>query len=304
MQAEIDAGRVYFGKDHTTQPAAISWLHELETQVATSVFDRDRNPAEVALVDILGSKRFPHPKNIEVIARLINVAAGDDAVVLDFFGGSGTTTHAVAALNQVDGGSRRSILVTNNEVVETTARKLRSAGHRPGDAEWESAGVFNYVTRPRLEAAFTGVQPGGTAPIPAKTTNISGRAMSEGLEENIEFFELRYLDRNEVERGRAFEAIAPILWLSAGGVGQRIEKRVPDFAMSPSAGYAILFDVGSWAKLSRELGAHPEVRRLFVVTESLAQYQQVVAEISPDVQTTMLYEDYLENFELNTGGLK
>lgn len=304
MLREIAAGHVYFGKDETTQPAGIGDLEELDAQVPASVFERDRNPAGIALVDMLGDKRFPHPKNVEVVAKLIDLAAGNDAVVLDFVGGSGTTTHAVAALNQVDGGTRRSILVTNNEVVEKVAKQLRKAGHNPGDAEWEALGVFEYVTKPRLMAAFTGMRPDGKTPIPAKATNLSGKPMSDGLDENVEFFDLAYLDRNRVERGHAFEAIAPLLWLEAGARGERIDKEEPDFAVSASAGYAVLFDVGAWSKLSTQLKQLPDVRLLFVITDSPAQYQQIVSELSPDVQTRMLYEDYLENFELNTGGVR
>lgn len=44
------------------------------------------------------------------------VSKKPDAVVLDFFAGSGTTMHAVNLLNEEDGGQRRCILVTNNEI--------------------------------------------------------------------------------------------------------------------------------------------------------------------------------------------
>ena len=62
--------------------------------------------------------------------------------------------------------------------------------------------------------------------------------------------------------------------------------------------------VRAWSALSAALEETPEIRLLFVVTDSLAQYQQLVAELSPEVQSKMLYEDYLENFELNTGGVR
>ena len=58
-----------------------------------------------------------------------------DAVVLDFFAGSGTTAHAVTRLNRQDGGRRQSIMVTNNEVSADEAKELREPGSpagRPG----------------------------------------------------------------------------------------------------------------------------------------------------------------------------
>ena len=55
------------------------------------------------------------PKPRKMIKEFVRVAGGSNAVVLDFFAGSGTTGHAVMELNKEDVGKRRFILVTNNE---------------------------------------------------------------------------------------------------------------------------------------------------------------------------------------------
>ena len=88
--------------------------------------------------------------------------AGRTPLVLDFFGGSGSTAEAVMRLNEEDGGTRRCILVTNNEAAAADAKKLRKAGHRPGDPEWEAKGVYEYVTKPRIETVATGIRPDGS----------------------------------------------------------------------------------------------------------------------------------------------
>jgi adenine-specific DNA-methyltransferase len=68
------------------------------------------------LKKILGDRSFPNPKPVDLIKDLVSLCAlRDDAVVLDFFAGSGTTLQAVAELNAEDGKHRRCILVTNNE---------------------------------------------------------------------------------------------------------------------------------------------------------------------------------------------
>ena len=67
------------------------------------------------LTNILGSKKFNFPKPSSLIKYLINFHLNKNAVVLDFFAGSGTTGHAVLELNKEDGGNRQFILVTNNE---------------------------------------------------------------------------------------------------------------------------------------------------------------------------------------------
>lgn len=68
------------------------------------------------LTSILGENDFPFPKSIHAVKECIEACTyKKNAVVLDFFAGSGTTGHAVLELNEQDGGSRQFILVTNNE---------------------------------------------------------------------------------------------------------------------------------------------------------------------------------------------
>ena len=64
---------------------------------------------------IFGDKRFTYPKPLALIEEIIRATAPADATVLDFFAGSGTTGHAVLALNREEGAARRFILCTNNE---------------------------------------------------------------------------------------------------------------------------------------------------------------------------------------------
>lgn len=58
---------------------------------------------------------FKYPKPIALIKKVLKTINKKDAIVLDFFAGSGTTGHAVIELNQEDEGSRQYILITNNE---------------------------------------------------------------------------------------------------------------------------------------------------------------------------------------------
>jgi adenine-specific DNA-methyltransferase len=68
------------------------------------------------LEEILGSaKRFDFPKSLYLIIDIVKLITKKDAVVLDFFAGSGTTGHAVLEMNKIDGGNRKFILCTNNE---------------------------------------------------------------------------------------------------------------------------------------------------------------------------------------------
>lgn len=63
-----------------------------------------------------GAVPFPAGKKpIALIRRIIEMCPSDDCVILDFFAGSGSTAHAVMALNESDGGKRIAIIATSNE---------------------------------------------------------------------------------------------------------------------------------------------------------------------------------------------
>ena len=69
----------------------------------------------ILLRDMFGKKLFETLKPTELMKWLINISSNRNAVILDFFAGSGTTGHAVLELNREGGGNRQFILCTNNE---------------------------------------------------------------------------------------------------------------------------------------------------------------------------------------------
>ena len=121
------------------------------------------NGGSLVLSKLIPNRRFPFPKSLYAVEDALRffVKEKPDAVVLDFFAGSGTTAHAVMRLNRQDGGNRQCISVTNNEVAADEQAALRKAKLRPGDPEWEQWGICDYITKPRVEAAITGMTPEG-----------------------------------------------------------------------------------------------------------------------------------------------
>jgi adenine-specific DNA-methyltransferase len=71
--------------------------------------------ATIELKDIFGDKVFTNPKPTDLIRKCLEIGSSSDAVILDFFAGSGTTMQAVMQLNEADEGNRQCILITNNE---------------------------------------------------------------------------------------------------------------------------------------------------------------------------------------------
>jgi adenine-specific DNA-methyltransferase len=119
MQQAIQEGRVHFGPDETSVPKLKRYLHETEGQVLPAVFYRDRRAAFKGLRNILDSDGFANPKDLYILGKLIEASADNDAWILDFFAGSGTTAHAVINLNREDGGRRKYILVEMGDYFET-----------------------------------------------------------------------------------------------------------------------------------------------------------------------------------------
>ena len=69
---------------------------------------------------------FPQPKPTKLVKFLMEILRSKDAIVLDSFAGSGTTAHAVLALNKEDGGSRKFILVECEDYADSiTAERVR-----------------------------------------------------------------------------------------------------------------------------------------------------------------------------------
>ena len=252
------------------------------------------------LRSLLPDRSFPFPKSLYAVEDSLRAFVADRprATILDFFAGSGTTAHAVMRINKHDDGRRTCILVTNNEVSAGEQAALREQGLRPGDPEWEAQGICEYFTKPRMAAAMTGKTPDGSA-IEGDYKFIDEFPMAEGFEENVEFFTMTYEAPRPVAHNRAFEVIAPLLWLRAGSQGRRIEKATHDFDVADT--YGVLFDLDASQGFLAAVAATESVRVAFIVTDDDRGFQMVCGELPARVEAVRLYESYLTNFTINTG---
>ncbi|MBV9855630.1 MAG: site-specific DNA-methyltransferase [Streptosporangiaceae bacterium] len=251
------------------------------------------------LTALIPGRKFPFPKSLYAVEDTLRFAVANkpSAIVLDFFAGSGTTAHAVMRLNRQDNGRRQCISVTNNEVSPNEQAALDVRGLRPGDAEWEAFGICDHITEPRLRAAVTGRTP-EDQPVRGDYKFIDEFPMSEGFEENVEFFRMTYEAPRAVAHNRAFEAIAPLLWLRAGSQGRRIDTAADDFAVADT--YGVLFDLDASAAFVEALQKAESVRVAFIVTDDEYGYQMVCTELPAYVKSVRIYESYLTNFAINT----
>lgn len=246
-------------------------------------------------------RKFPFPKSLYAVEDVLRffVSNKPSAVILDFFSGSGTTANAVMRLNRQDRGRRQCISVTNNEVSAEEQSKLRKQGLRPGDPEWEKWGICNYITKPRIRAAITGRTPDGE-PIKGDYKFTDEFPMADGFDENAVFFTLTYESPLSVRHNRAFERIAPMLWMRAGSTG-RIIGDLGDRGWEISEVYAVLENIDNAEAFFSAMRDAEDVRTVFVVTDDDAAFQMVCRELPSELDMVRLYESYLQNFEINQG---
>jgi len=263
----------------------------------TGHFARDHGSHVIK--NLLGGKRFDFPKALYAVEDTLRfVLSGKrDAVVLDFFAGSGTTAHAVMRLNRQDDGRRCCISVTNNEVSAEEQAVLRLKGFRPGDADWEQLGICDYVTKPRVTAAITGQTPEGD-PIKGDYKFTDEFPMADGFEENAAFFTLTYEDPLSVRHHRAFERVAPMLWLRAGSRGRVINDLGGD-GWDVAEAYGVLENIDQMGDFVARVAEVETVATVFVVTDSDAAFQMTCRDLPERVTAVRLYESYLHNFMIN-----
>lgn len=115
----LEKKRILFGNDHNKLIELKTYLAEYK-QKLSSMIELDGRAGANELREIFPkvAKIFNNPKPTEFIRHLISFISNGDDTVLDFFGGSGTTAHAVTKLNAEDGGTRKFILVSSTEATD------------------------------------------------------------------------------------------------------------------------------------------------------------------------------------------
>lgn len=289
---------------------------------------------------IFADKLFDFPKSLYAVYDTIRffVANKPNALVLDFFAGSGTTLHAINLINADDDGHRRCIMVTNNEVSADEAVALEKRSIKPGDEEWNELGIARNVTWPRTVCCIEGhnvagqplngnygckvekyVEINGEVTDPESGKKVKGKVykktkaptypelkdieMASGFKTNAVFFKMSFLDKTSVALGKQFKELIPVLWMKGGAVGKcpvLDTENLPKMLILSENKMAVLIDEIYYPEFDLELKKHPEIQTVFIVTDSESAYREMIRTYDSK-DCYQLYRDYLDNFRINTG---
>lgn len=124
-------GRIWFGKKGDARPRIKTYISETEGVSSWTWWPNNdtghNQEAKKEILQILGpANSFDYPKPVRLLSRILELATQQDSLILDSFAGSGTTAHAVLALNKKDGGNRKFILVETEDYADSvTAERVR-----------------------------------------------------------------------------------------------------------------------------------------------------------------------------------
>ena len=341
---DIETGRAIV-KGRNTDGSVIAVYHEAGQTPPKRIWNMRSHNAETygtsVLQSVLGENRFTYPKSLYAVHDTLRffVANKPNAIIVDFFAGSGTTLHAVNLLNAEDGGRRQCVMVTNNEVSDAEAKSLTAQGHKPGDEEWERLGIARYVTWPRTVCSIEGHDVNGKPlkgnygvevddyvvdeedTVVPKTTGkptkikiykktkrqmypkLAEMAMADGFKANAVFFKLGFLDKTSVSLGRQFREMLPTLWMKAGAHGPcpKASGAVGDMLILPENKFAVLLDESAFRAFQKELAQVEGIETVYLVTDFRQSYKSMAGALKGKT-TYQLYRDYLDNFRINKGG--
>ena len=152
IKEKIANNEIYWG-DGDSYPMIKRFLSDTQDGlVPTTIFSRkfagDTSSSKKQLDELLDNKGiFDYSKPTLLIKRLLQISTRENSLILDFFGGSGTTADAVMQLNAEDGGNRKFILCTlDEEVADKSAAK--EAGYE----------TIDQISRERIRRAAAKIQ--------------------------------------------------------------------------------------------------------------------------------------------------
>ncbi|MDD3976406.1 MAG: site-specific DNA-methyltransferase [Candidatus ainarchaeum sp.] len=172
IQKLLNDNRIWFGKTGSNVPRIKRFLTEVQAGIVPVTLLKYKEVGSGQdgtndLKNIFGEQIFDFPKPIKLINYILKISSKKNAIILDFFAGTGTTAHSVLDLN-VDKGNRKFILCTNNE-----------------DNNGDGKKVCSDICYPRIEKAIKGYKT-------IKNVKV------EGMGGNLKYFKTNFIDVDSI----------------------------------------------------------------------------------------------------------
>ena len=234
------------------------------------------------LSGIIGSGKFDFPKSLYAVHDALRffVANKPNALIVDFFAGSGTTLHAVNLLNSEDGGNRRCIMVTNNEVSEEEERILKSQGFHPGDPEWDSLGIARYVNWPRTKGSIMGVDVNNV-----KLSGTYTTYLNEQVEKPRTIKPVTLIDNPQSLTTQQKKELVALCF--KGKLPQSLVKADSKFIVSDDHIGSILFDTRHTDEWLEALDGQDQVTEIYIVTRNDKEFKKIREEVQEVLGNTV-----------------
>ncbi|MET3938454.1 adenine-specific DNA-methyltransferase [Paenibacillus sp. PvP094] len=234
-----------------------------------NLYDANKYGTQI-VSSIIKNKQFPFPKSLYAVHDTLKAFLNSkkDALVVDFFAGSGTTLHALNLLNSEDNGNRRCILVTNNEVSANEAKELSENGYLPGDKLWEENGICRSVTWPRVKHSILGIDTNGD---PIDGVYFIDNFKLESKKRTVR--QIDYIDSSKLQTLAQKKKMIGLL-----GKNRLASSKIDSsgsFAIDDEYPTAILFDVSSEQSWYDELEGKDNVVELLFVTDDKKEFKRI-----------------------------
>jgi len=277
----IDDGEIIItGRDPVTGVVCVEFANpEARLRNIKTVWHRRLHDSGVYGSSLLSAvigrdNNFAFPKSLystkDAVAAVVR--NNPNALIVDFFAGSGTTLHAVNLLNAEDGGKRRCILVTNNEVSEAEIRGLKAAGYQSGDPEWEAHGICRSVTWPRTEYSILGKRADGMV--------ISGEyytSLTASKEVNRSFYQLGFMENPSTILAAAKKQIVALI--GKNKLPQSLVKADSRFIVSDKHTASVLFDPEATDEWLIALEEQDHITDFYIVARENRNFNDIKAKV-------------------------
>ena len=304
MISKINSGKIIITGKNEDGALELEYADGGKTFAPLTVWNRVLHSAAEhgsgVLKKILLDRHFPFPKSVYAVKDCLRFVTANkkNALIVDFFAGSGTTLQAVNLLNKEDGGHRRCIMVTNNEVSADEETIFRSRGLHKGDEEWEMFGIARYINWPRTKCSIKGID--------INEQPIKGEYITSNTQEITQKRTIKQLSF-VVPEGNSGTIVKKqiVALINDKHMPQNSVTEECPYIIKDDASSAILFDINSLDEFFDEI--HDDIETIYVVTpdnKAFNAVKRLLAELPEKAKMIPVTIPMSEGFNANAAYYK